>query len=535
MTEEYSRCPVCYSQIVVDPEEIERLREEGIYVWTEDPLLTLRGLAGEEYKGKTPCRWLHTKQLQEARKQQEIDVGLEEEPEEPEEDKIYRTEFSEIKKGEPIRRIHIEELRLSTEKILEAMGITKDEYFNYDEEGNEMRAEHQTEWVESNLTLSTPVRAIHIEDLRHPVPLMLSFLFLSNQWTEGYGQRERHLAKYASSKEDDIPSLRLTKSVFSYPISGPVTLDNIHLYGISTRFITGIHKWGYSWHRSCRVRKVELSDLSGAGGGYVRIPTPSMWTADDSYIYSASAYWSSAIQNWKLALLKLTKYYGFVAITDAPAYGIIDATNDKEYIYVMSKNNFYIDKRTKDLNLVSSNVIGEDSEEQIGTNPDDEPLYEWKYWRPQTLCMDDKYLYCQVVYVRQKQWIEWYLGNWYQWMEQETVFYFYKLDKNFNTIWRKQLGRVYYNNSRFTPISEIDVTYAGELKFRVDRNYLYMLGQSYEIDTGNIGRIYIFDKETFSLLNTIENWKNDIRIDRRGALCCSDEYRFSQIEKKEEE
>lgn len=617
MAEEYPRCPVCFSQIVTDPEEIERLREEGIYVWVEDPLLTPRGLAGEDYKGKTPCRWLHIIQLQEARQQQEEDVGI------PEEEK---TAFSGVGRKEPIRKIHIEELRISTEKILLSMGYTKegtneadlDTYFNYDEEGNERRIEHQTEWTDvfypgtrtsysilsddqeilfrsdfseyadqwgiypdpdskehyydyrglwideggikpdseghlssvyklvghPNLIIdgintatgekvkSFPVRAIHIEDLRHPMPI-LAFLFLSNQWTGGYGQGERHLAKYVPSRKDSMPSLRLIKSVFSHPINGPVTLDNKYIYGIGVRFISGIYKWGYSWNRSCEVRRIELSDLSGAGGGYVTIPTPSMWTADNDYIYSASEYWDSASVNWKLALLKLTKYYEFVALKDAPPYGIIDATNDKKYVYIMARSNFYIDKRVKDLSLISSNIIEENSEEQIGTDPNGGPLYEWKYWQPKTLCMDGKYLYCQVTYVRDKQWIEWYASNWYLWTERETIAYFYKLDKNFNTIWRKQLGRTYHNGSLITPISEIDIIYAGELKFEVDRNYIYMLGQSYEIDTGFDGRVYIFDKETFSLLNTIENWKGDIRINRVGVLSCSDEYRFSQIEKQE--
>jgi len=527
MAEEYPRCPVCFSQIVIDPEEIERLREEGIYVWVEDPLLTPRGLAGEEYKGKTPCRWLHIIQLQEARKQQEENIGLEDMPEEPEEGKSYKTIFSEVKKGEPVRRVHIEELRASTEKILEATGRTKEDYFNYDEEGNEMRTELQTEWIEPNLTLETPIRAIHIEDLRHPVPI-LSFLYLSNQWTEGYGQGERHLVKYIPSKKDNIPSLRLIKSVFSHGINEPVTLDNEYLYGMGISFATGIYKWNYNWRRSSEMRRVRLSNFIESVP--VRIPTPSMWTADNDYIYSASMYYSSAIQDWQLALFKLTKDYELVTIKDAPAYGIIDATNDKKNIYTMSFSNFYIDKRLKDLNLISSNIIEEDSEEQIGINPDEQPLYEWKYWQPKTLCMDEKYLYCQVVYLREKQWIEWHSSNWYQQIEVEKITYLYKLDKDFNIIWRKQLNRTYHNYSKFTPVSEIEITYIGELKFRVDKNYLYLLGQTYEVDTGYDGHIYIFDKETFSLLATVDNWKDNVRISTAGVLCCSDESQFSQIE-----
>jgi|GEM_PF-3206480 len=183
MAEEYPRCPVCFSPIVTDPTKIEELREEGINVWKDDPLLTSQGLAGDEYKGKTPCRWLHIKQLQDARKQQELDSGI------PEEE---RTEFLEIGKGEPIRKVHIEQLRISTEKILIASGFIKekeneeepneadlDEYFNYDVEGAETRTEHQTEWVDIDRdntdklpllqSVKVPIKAIHIEDLRHPI------------------------------------------------------------------------------------------------------------------------------------------------------------------------------------------------------------------------------------------------------------------------------------------------------------------------------------------------------------------------------
>lgn len=154
--------------------------------WIDDPILTLKGLAGEEYKGINFLDIKHVKEIQDKRKEQEIDLEI------PEED---RTIFSEItSETQFITKQHINELRKSTEKILaENLEITEEKrtellnnYFNYDVDENYIgtyeygqKIEDKEEWTDINVnnkptlptnqTGITKIKAIHIEDLRHPI------------------------------------------------------------------------------------------------------------------------------------------------------------------------------------------------------------------------------------------------------------------------------------------------------------------------------------------------------------------------------
>lgn len=143
------RCPRCFTKI------------NG--VWLDDPIKTPKGEAGEDYIGFTYIKSIHIIELQDIRKQQEINVGI------PVEE---RTTFTPIKiEGQKVYfyKRHLRELRESTEKILEATGQTKEDYFNYDEEGTEYNIEnHQLDWHDLDLTKKfLDIKAVHIEDLRH--------------------------------------------------------------------------------------------------------------------------------------------------------------------------------------------------------------------------------------------------------------------------------------------------------------------------------------------------------------------------------
>jgi len=155
-----ARCPRCFSNL--EDEE-----------WTDDPIKTPKGEAGEDYIGFTYFNPVHIEELQEARTQQEINVGIPE---------AERTTFTPVKiEGERVYfyKKHIRELRESTEKILNATGQTKDSYFNYDETGKEYNiGNHQTDWHDVDLSKKIYIKAVHIEDLRHhiltAVPLWMS-------------------------------------------------------------------------------------------------------------------------------------------------------------------------------------------------------------------------------------------------------------------------------------------------------------------------------------------------------------------------
>lgn len=162
------RCPYCYS-----------LKN----IWTDDPLLTLNGskyiwtaenvlkyeknLESRTNKGLTFIKRQHILELQAIRKETEESLGL------------SPTEFSNIEDKEKIFRVHkkyIQELRNSTEQILNALGMEKNQYFNCNEEGieiekygiNEAR-QTQVDWTDVDLeNYKGLIKNTHIEDLRRP-------------------------------------------------------------------------------------------------------------------------------------------------------------------------------------------------------------------------------------------------------------------------------------------------------------------------------------------------------------------------------
>jgi len=170
-----------------------------IPAWSDNPLFTRNGLSGPAYSGSPDRpRGLHIIELQQDRTKREVDLG------------IPLTDFSDIATDDHISRRHIVELRESTEKILNALGLTLEDYFKLDPEGNEVAqasiletfgaSNPQTEWVDvdrsaayidkngaSKTTFLLPdgstadsptlpsrekIRAIHIEDLRHPIQVV---------------------------------------------------------------------------------------------------------------------------------------------------------------------------------------------------------------------------------------------------------------------------------------------------------------------------------------------------------------------------
>jgi len=166
-------CPTCHTEIGK---------------WTDDPILTPRGLSGDDYKGVVPIKVKHIKELQDTRKQQEIEA-TKFAPE------MEKTDFSTIPPKTPVNKKHINELRTSTEKLLsDPHNVSATpllyQYFNYDSKANYIgtykygnKVEDKREWVDIDC-LNRPkmpkktedkqnlikIKAIHIEDLRHPIP-----------------------------------------------------------------------------------------------------------------------------------------------------------------------------------------------------------------------------------------------------------------------------------------------------------------------------------------------------------------------------
>ena len=200
-------CPTCHSEIG-NNSTTPSGREQGaegtdadgnpIPRWSDDPLLTPAALNGSLYQGFDRIRGRHIKELQEKRKQQETEIGI-----------SPPTEFSDIDEDSHVTRRHIIELRESTEKLLNAAGLTLEDYFKQNEAGDELPQnpaleqrgadDPQTEWIDvergapyvnttggtvttfvlpdatvvpsPTLPKRTKIRAVHIEDLRHPLNL----------------------------------------------------------------------------------------------------------------------------------------------------------------------------------------------------------------------------------------------------------------------------------------------------------------------------------------------------------------------------
>lgn len=189
-----SQCQICHS--LSNYPVYGYIEYNGIYLqridftWSDDPLKTPLGLAGEDYKGLVFVNPYHIYELQQARFMQERAVGV------PYND---RTQFSFL--SPPYTSLiipnkkHIEELRESTEKILNKLGFTLEQYFNYEINVNYDRqyyigqyygtykygekVEDKTEWEDIDRTTGKPslpsvtnIRAIHIEELRHNIPII---------------------------------------------------------------------------------------------------------------------------------------------------------------------------------------------------------------------------------------------------------------------------------------------------------------------------------------------------------------------------
>ena len=155
------QCPICKSHLTsptgpVDPADPR---------WTDDPVKTARGLAGEEYVGITPIRHYHIKQLQDYYQYSLTEAGLPEVEMFPVDDLTSPT------------KCHVEQLRLVIEDLLEASGLTIADYFKSNKYG-ETYTTSQVDWTDVDREQTghegeplfpptvVAVRAIHIEELR---------------------------------------------------------------------------------------------------------------------------------------------------------------------------------------------------------------------------------------------------------------------------------------------------------------------------------------------------------------------------------
>lgn len=163
-----NKCPYCYRPLGVWKHDPLLLADGSKYKWSDDTHLVLvPDVKNRIYKGMYQITETELIELQEHRKALEEELLPEAE----------RTTFSPINKTGKFQITvkHIKELRDSTEKLLTTMGMTKDDYFNYDEEANKIIHPNgdKSEWFEPSLSPNTfQCKNLHIEDLRHNIPTM---------------------------------------------------------------------------------------------------------------------------------------------------------------------------------------------------------------------------------------------------------------------------------------------------------------------------------------------------------------------------
>jgi len=272
MADEKPLCPTCHSYIESDPAKAKRVQgavkagelttlpdgrlvrksnSGAIPQWTDDPTFNNpdRGLPlnGTNYRGFTRATVKQLQEIQDARMAEEIDAGI---------PTKYLTQFTPLEAGKTkiLARLFIE-LRQSTEKLLNAIGITLKDYFSMDIEGNVIVAnpndpagDNKEEWTDTQrgaeyvdsdgkiqtefilpdgtkqksptVLRGTRYKTIHLEDLRHPVP---------TGWREFWATAvpmERPLETNYNVKE------------YSHNYSNTGVPSNFIMNGISNRYFT---------------------------------------------------------------------------------------------------------------------------------------------------------------------------------------------------------------------------------------------------------------------------------------------------------
>ena len=159
------KCPYCFRQLGTWVKDPIFLPNGGPYVWTSDTEIIKEDRIDHRfYKGFYQICEPEVQEIQDFLKQTEIDNSI-----------TPLTDWSPLTLDMKfqITGKHIKEMRDSVEKLLTNFGLTKTDYFNYDEEGNEITQPNgqKLEWTDP-ITNSVDlkkfqVKYIHIEDLRH--------------------------------------------------------------------------------------------------------------------------------------------------------------------------------------------------------------------------------------------------------------------------------------------------------------------------------------------------------------------------------
>jgi hypothetical protein len=160
------KCPYCYRPLGIHTHDPILLPNGSRYKWDSDTeLVEVLNIVDRIYRGIYQIN-------------EDDIIDLQDELKDLEEENlpvIDRTVFSPLNSTGKfqITGKHIKEMRDSVEKLLDIFGLTKTDYFNYDEDNNHIihPLGDKIDWTDP-ITISTDlqkfqVKYIHIEDLRH--------------------------------------------------------------------------------------------------------------------------------------------------------------------------------------------------------------------------------------------------------------------------------------------------------------------------------------------------------------------------------
>ena len=249
------KCPYCFRPLGTHTHDPILLPNGSKYKFSDDTHLEyVPNIEDRIYRGVYQISEPEVQELQDALKILEIqnlDVG-------------DRTTFSPLNTSGKfqITGKHIKEMRDSIEKLLTAMGITKTEYFNYDEEFNHIIHPNgdKVEWTDpitsSTDLLKFQVKGIHIEDLRH---------YIRTLWIETWN----------SARIDPLDPYSKLNELISFDTSGTpptwwVDGTTFHLYA-DKNWYSGTHSTYISatgYYSSARGHGFSQWDIQGTEDKY---------------------------------------------------------------------------------------------------------------------------------------------------------------------------------------------------------------------------------------------------------------------------
>lgn len=163
-------CPYCYRELGTHTHDPILLPDGSKYKWSDNTtLIEVPKIEDRIYRGFNQIDITTIKEIQDELKVLELENLIVA-------DRTIFTPLSNPNNNTETFQFlgkHLKEMRDSIEKLLIAMGLTKTDYFNYDEDGNHIihPLGDKLDWTDP-ITLVTDlqkfqIKAIHIEDLRH--------------------------------------------------------------------------------------------------------------------------------------------------------------------------------------------------------------------------------------------------------------------------------------------------------------------------------------------------------------------------------